>query len=92
MTVDVEADEPEFHPKRIANPLAKCPKHPKKDWQPLVQRAWDAGWWCEWGGQYIRCWPKDRTIPAVSLPSTPSSSRALVNYTKKMERSGLPRP
>ncbi|MEA2233502.1 MAG: hypothetical protein QOD83_3318 [Solirubrobacteraceae bacterium] len=91
MGVDEEADEPALHPKRIANPDAKCPKHPKKDWRPLVQRAWDAGWWCEWRSQYIRCWPKNRNAQAVSLPSTPSGSRSLVNYTKKMEGSGLPK-
>lgn len=92
MTGGEAPDERDLHPKRIANPGAACPIHPKKEWRPLVQRAWEAGWWCAWGGQYIRCWPKDRSVAAVSLPSTPSSSRSLLNYTKKMERSGLPKP
>ncbi|MDP2710364.1 MAG: hypothetical protein Q8O56_04030 [Solirubrobacteraceae bacterium] len=88
---DEDAGEIEYHPKRRANLAAKCPRHPKKDWRPLVARAWDAGWWCEWGGNYVRCWPPDKSTPAVSLPSTPSSSRTLENYTKKMERAGLPK-
>lgn len=92
MSVDDDADEPHLHPKRIANPHATCPKHPKKEWRKLVQRAWDAGWWCEWRNHYIRCWPPDPSAEAVSLPSTPSSGRSLLNYMKKMQRSGLPKP
>ena len=92
MSADDEADEPRLHPKRIANPDATCPRHPKKEWRELVQRAWDAGWWCERRTNYIRCWPIDPRAEAVSLPSTPSSSRSLLNYTKKMQRSGLPKP
>lgn len=87
-----EADEPEKHPKRIANPNATCPRHPKKDWRALVERAWEAGWWCEWRDHYIRCSPPDSTKMAVSLPSTPSGGRSLINNTKMMERSGLPKP
>lgn len=91
MAADDESENQEFHPKRLENPDAKCPSHPKKDWRPLVKRAWEAGWWCEWRDHYIRCWPPDRSAQAVSLPSSPSGSRSLMNYTKKMERSGLPR-
>lgn len=91
MSTDAEAEEPDLHPKRIKNPTATCPRHPKKEWRPLVERAWQAGWWCEWGGQYIRCWPKDVSCTAVSLPSTPSGGRSLTNYTKMMERAGLPK-
>lgn len=58
MTGDEAPDQPDLHPKRIANPLASGPTHPKKERRPLVQRAWQAGWWCEWGDQYIRCCPK----------------------------------
>ncbi len=90
-TGDDEDEELTLHPKRLANPNAKCPRHPKKEWRPLVERAWAAGWWCEMRDHYIRCWPKDRSVQAVSIPSTPSSSRALINYTKKMERAGLPK-
>lgn len=84
-------EPPDFHPKRLANKLAKCPKHPKKEWRELVQDAWDAGWWCEWRTKYIRCCPPDRSLEAVSLPTTSSSHRSLINSRKKMERSGLPK-
>lgn len=92
MTADDEGDEPpEKHAKRLANPTAKCPRHPQKDWRQLVERAWEAGWWCEQRTKYIRCWPPDHSREAVSLPSTPRGGRTLMNYTKKMERSGLPK-
>lgn len=91
MIVPEDDDPPDMHAKRLANPDATCPKHPDKDFNRLVQRAWDAGWWCEWRRKYIRCWPPDRRLEGVSLPTTPSSSRSLMNYTKKMERAGLPK-
>ncbi len=78
-----------MHPKRVANPDAPRPKHPKKDWDELVEAAWAAGWWCERANtNYFKCWPPDggRMVP---LPATPSGSRTLLNKRLALRRSGL---
>lgn len=82
-------DETKLHPKRVANPAAKCPRHGRKDYRRLIQAAWDAGWWCERGSDgYIKCWPPDakRMVP---IPATPSGTRTIDNKRAQFKRSGL---
>jgi hypothetical protein len=70
-----------LHPLRIKNRDARCPRHNKKDWRPLVEKVWDAGWWIERGGSnYLKCYPPDgnRMILMESTPSSPYTLDALV--------------
>jgi hypothetical protein len=80
---------PKLHGKRLDNPGASCPKHPDKDWRPLVQAAWDQGWWCIRARKYIKCWPPDKTKDMVKVPMTPSGSRTIRNVTRNFKASGL---
>lgn len=79
-----------MHPKRIANPDATCPRAKDKDIRPLVQAAWDAGWWCELKrSNYIQCWPPDGRKP-VTVPSTPhKKGRRFDNLRGEFRRAGL---
>lgn len=82
-------DEPELHPKRLANPKAKCPRHRIDGYRELIEAAWVAGWWCERGGnQHIKCYPPNN-LRMVPIPSTPSGSRTLANKRSEFRRSGL---
>lgn len=78
-----------MHPERLANPDARRPKHPKKDYDALVKQAWEAGWWC-WrdSNNYIRCRdPEGKgTVP---IPSTPSKQGTLQLKKRQLRRYGL---
>jgi hypothetical protein len=77
-----------LHPKRSAEPTAKCPRHPKKDWRPLVQAAWDAGWWVRKSRDYIYCYsPHNDYI--VKVPMTPSDWRSMRNTMRDFRHGGL---
>jgi hypothetical protein len=77
-----------FHPKRLQNPAAKCPRHPHKDWRPLVRAAWVAGWWCVRRRKYILCYaPNGKSI--VKVPMTPSDWRTFRNKKTEFARVGL---
>lgn len=78
-----------LHPKRVANPDASCPKHQSKDWRPLVQAAWDAGWWVERRRKYIYCFALDEDS-IVKVPMTPSGPRTLKNKMRDFRAAGLP--
>jgi hypothetical protein len=77
------------HRKRIKNPNAKCPRHPKKEYRPLVEAAWAAGWWCERRRKYIVCLPVNQTKDQVKVPMTPSGSRTLDNVKRNFAAAGL---
>lgn len=79
-----------LHPKRTANPDAKCPKAKDKQIRPLVQAAWDAGWWCEVKRtNYIHCWPPDGR-KMVIVPSTPHTrGHRFANLRAAFRQSGL---
>lgn len=79
-----------MHPKRIENPMARCPRHPKKDWRPLVEAAWQAGWWCERRKKYIYCYALDPAQTIVKVPMTPSDWRTFRNKTRDFRAAGLP--
>jgi hypothetical protein len=81
---------PQLHPKRVANPSAKCPKAKDKDIRPLVKAAWDAGWWCEVKRtNYIECWPPGGG-KFVQVPSTPhTKGHRLKNLRQEFRRAGL---
>jgi hypothetical protein len=78
-----------LHPKRVAKPGAKCPKHPKKDWHPLVKKAWDQGWWVERRRKYILCFALDEDESIVKVPMTPSGSRTMENKRRDFRAAGL---
>jgi len=77
------------HRWRIENPEAKCPRHPKKDYRPLVEAAWTAGWKCKRQRKYIYCWPADEVSDIVKVPMTPSGSRTLANVRRNFRDGGL---
>jgi hypothetical protein len=77
------------HRWRIENPDAKCPRHSKKDYRPLVETAWNAGWKCERRRKYIYCWPPDEASDCVKVPMTPSGSRTLTNVRRNFRAAGL---
>ena len=83
-----DEDDETLHPKRLENPNAKCPKHPDKDLRPLVQLAWDAGWWVE-RRTYIFLYPLDPTQEIIKVPLTPSDHRTPRNVRGKLRRAGL---
>jgi hypothetical protein len=84
-----EPEPPKQHHKRSANPKARCPKHPKKDWLPLVAKMWAAGWWIERSGaNYLKCYPPDDSR-MIRLPSTPSSRHTLKTKITQARRAGL---
>lgn len=78
-----------MHRKRTENPDAKRPKHPRKEYDPLIAAAWDAGWWAERSSKnYIILFPPDggRFVP---VPSTPSGTRTLRNVRAQLRKRGL---
>jgi hypothetical protein len=84
-----EEGELELHPKRIANPNAKCPNHPDKDLRKLVKAAWKQGWWCERRRKYVYCYAVDEARTIVKAPMTPSDWRTYRNVTRNFEAAGL---
>lgn len=78
-----------LHPERIKNKNKRCPKHPDKDWRPLVQAAWDAGWWCFRGKKYIFCYSTDEKKTIVKIPMTPSGARTYKNKVMDLRAGGL---
>jgi hypothetical protein len=85
-----DEEEKPMHDRRLANPTAKCPYHPKKDWRLLVRQAWDYGWWCEPRRDGILCFPPDGTKDAVHVPMNPGQARNLGNTKRRFARAGLP--
>jgi hypothetical protein len=80
--------ELEKHQRRIKNPDAKCPRHPKKEYRLLTEAAWEAGWWCERRRKYIYCYPPDKTLDIVKIPMTPNQ-RTIHNVKRNLKASGL---
>lgn len=76
------------HERRIENPEAKCPRHPKKEYRLLVESAWEAGWWCEKRRKYIYCYPPDKTQDIVKIPMTPNQ-RTIHNVKRNLGAAGL---
>jgi hypothetical protein len=78
-----------MHPKRLENPDARCPRHPRKEYRQLIEKAWDAGWWC-WRdhNNYIRCRdPEGKgTVP---VPSTPSKQGTIHITARRFRALGL---
>ena len=88
MNTEVKDKPPELHPLRVANPAAKCPRHPHKDWRPLVAAAWAAGWWCRRGKKYIYCYSINGQ-DIVKVPMTPSDWRTIRNKRRDFRAAGL---
>ena len=78
-----------MHPKRLENPDAKCPRHPRKEYRRLIEAAWEAGWWC-WrdSNNYIRC-RDPGGFGTIPVPSTPSKQGTLNVKTRQFRRAGL---
>lgn len=89
MSTREESDEPpEKHPRRLTNPKAKRPKHPRKEWDDLVKLAWSAGWWCERRKKYVYCYSPNRE-DIVKVPMTPSDWRTIRNKKRDFRAAGL---
>jgi hypothetical protein len=83
-----EPPGPVVHPRRLANPQARRPEHPKKEWDALVKQAWKAKWWCERRRKYIYCYsPNEEDI--VKIPMTPSDWRTIRNKKRDFRDAGL---
>ncbi len=78
----------ELHPRRLDESNATCPRHSDKDWRPLVQAAWDAGWWVRRGRKYIYCYALNGD-DIVKVPMTPSDHRTIKNVRAHFARAGL---
>jgi hypothetical protein len=83
-----KAKESKKHPRRLENPDARCPRHPRKEYRLLVEEAWEAGWWCEKRRKYIFCYPPDKTLDIVKIPMTPHQ-RTIHNVKRNLRASGL---
>jgi hypothetical protein len=79
-----------LHPKREAEPNAKCPTVVNKDMMKLVKMAWAAGAHCIASkDNYIKVWPVDGSR-MITIPSTPSSPRSTYrNKLRALERAGI---
>jgi hypothetical protein len=78
-----------MHRKRLADPNARCPRHNKKDWRPLVEKAWDAGWWITKArNNYLHCYPPDDS-KMIRIPSTPSSRYTLRTKAGQLKKAGV---
>jgi hypothetical protein len=76
------------HPKRQANPDATCPRHPDKEWRPIVKAAWEAGWWCVQRRKYIYCYALNGE-DIVKVPMSPSDWRTIRNKKADFRHAGL---
>lgn len=78
------------HPRRLANPDAARPKHPKKDWDTLLHAAWEQGAWIETTKKgTIRVYPPDQRGEILTIHMTNSDYRSLANARSAFRRSGL---
>ena len=76
------------HERRLKNPEARCPRHPKKEYRLIVEAAWAAGWWCEKRRKYIYCFPPDKSLDIVKIPMTPHQ-RTIHNVKASLAAAGL---
>jgi predicted RNA binding protein YcfA (HicA-like mRNA interferase family) len=80
----------EMHPKRAANPNAKCPKVSARAVAIVIEKAWEQGWWAEKGkkNSHIKLYsPDGRYIVTVS--SSPSDHRGIRNARQMLRNYGL---
>jgi hypothetical protein len=78
-----------MHPKRLENRDATCPRHSRKEYRPLIEAAWSAGWWCERrANNYIHCYPPEDD-DLIVVRSTPGQ-RHLRKVRGKFRQHGLP--
>jgi hypothetical protein len=77
-----------MHPKRTANPTAKCPRVSDKDLRAMVKAAWTAGWWCSKQPRgHVKCYPPTGKMVIVS--NTPSDHHTIPNTRAAFRRQGL---
>lgn len=88
MPAEPAKDKQPLHPKRAENPAATRPIAPDKDLDKFVKKAWASGWWCQWGGQYVKCYSPDG-VTIIPVVSTPSSQRTLRRFRSKFRQAGL---
>jgi hypothetical protein len=83
-----------MHAKREQSPEARCPSVKDRELHAMIEAAWSAGWWCEWGGGgHVRCyqWPVDDggRGKIVVVANTPSDRRTIPNTRSTFRRAGL---
>jgi hypothetical protein len=77
------------HPKRNANPSAKCPKAGSRAIEIVLEKAWDQGWWIEKAkSNHVKCLSPDGK-GIVIVPSTPSDFRSIKNCRALLRKYGL---
>jgi hypothetical protein len=83
-------EDVKLHPKRKADPHAKCPTVVNKDMTKLVKMAWAAGAHCVASkDNYIKVWPVDGSR-MITIPSTPSSPGSTYrNKLRALQRAGI---
>lgn len=84
-----DEEPPRWHPKRLADPTARCPQHPRKEWRPIIEKMWEQGWWVKRGGaNHFVCYPPDDG-KMITLPCSPSSRYTLGRKIAQARRAGL---
>lgn len=78
-----------MHPKRLEDPAARRPKVKDRQLDAMIERAWDAGWWCRPAGSgHVMCYsPDGRRM--VDVAGTPSDHRTVPNTRSYFRRAGL---
>src|SRR5579884_1124832 len=82
-------ESPLLHPKRRADPSARCPRVSAAAIQMLIDKCWAQGWWCTKGkNNHVKAYsPDSRYI--VTLPSSPSDHRGIRNVRLLLKKYGL---
>jgi predicted RNA binding protein YcfA (HicA-like mRNA interferase family) len=89
MSHPANTDPGNIHPRRSANPFAKCPKAKRDDVQLLLRAAWDQGAWIEKGkGGHYKVYAADGTRIIV-VPAMPSDHHALRNVRSLLRNAGI---
>lgn len=87
--VNEAEEEPELHPKRIANPRKQFVCAGDKDLKKVQKVAWKAGWWPEEkkGGKIL--WMAPDGVGQVMVHETSSDHHAYANCLGEFRRAGL---
>ena len=91
---DTEPQKPSAHPRRTEYPRASCPRVKDDQLQDMIEKAWEADWWCEKAENgHVQCyeWPiTDGTRGRiVTVANTPSDHRTVPNTRSTFRRAGL---
>ena len=60
-----------------------------KQLKALIKTARDQGWRVERRSKHYLLFPRDRSMPPIMVPTTPSSHRTPANTIARLKRAGL---